>query len=95
MRLMPLDVMMPLTEGLTFSPPASDAAQSDGSFNPYGEVVQIASVVEEITVLGSLQKPKKVWPLRQLPAGALRVLQQCSGACQQDDWDSWPVYVDF
>ena len=62
MRLMPLDVMMPLTEGLTFSPPASDAAQSDGSFNPYGEVVHIASVVEEVTVLGSLQKPKKVWP---------------------------------
>ena len=60
MRLMPLDIMMPLTEGLNFSLPASEAAQPDGNFDPYGDAVLISDVVEDITVLSSLQKPKKV-----------------------------------
>ena len=60
MRMMPLEVMMPMTQGLNLSLPVSDAGPADAAHDPFGGVVKIVGVAEDITVLSSLQKPKKV-----------------------------------
>ena len=58
MRMMPLDVMMPTTGQLTLTLPPS--AVGGKSHNPFGSLTTIAGIKDEVVVMPSLQKPKKV-----------------------------------
>ena len=58
MRMMPLDVMMPTTGQLTLTLPPS--AVGGKSHNPFGSLTTIAGIKDEVIVMPSLQKPKKV-----------------------------------
>ena len=57
MKIMPLDVLMPTTQGLTLALPSGDEAPGH---DPFGAEIKIAGVLEDITVMPSLQKPKRV-----------------------------------
>ena len=58
LRMMPLDVMVPATAGLTLALPASGCSERD--HNPFGAPVTVAGICDQMLVLSSLQKPKKV-----------------------------------
>ena len=58
MKMMPLEVMMPTTGQLTLTLPASGAAEK--SHNPFGSLISIAGIKDEVVVMPSLQRPKKV-----------------------------------
>ena len=58
MRMMPLDVMMPTTGQLTLTLPP--IAVGGKSHNPFGSLTTIAGIKDEVVVMPSLQKPKKV-----------------------------------
>lgn len=58
LRMMPVDVMLPTTAGLTLALPASGCAEKD--HNPFGEPVTMTGICDQMLVLSSLQKPKKV-----------------------------------
>ncbi len=58
MRMMPLDVMMPTTGQLTLTLPPT--AVGGKSHNPFGSLTTIAGIKDEVVVMPSLQKPKKV-----------------------------------
>ena len=55
---MPLDVMMPVNTGLTLTLPTS--GHTERQHQPFAEVVTIADIKDEVELLPSLQKPKKV-----------------------------------
>ena len=57
-RMMPVDVMVPTTAGLTLALPSSGNAEKD--HNPFGTPVTMAGIQDQLLVLASLQKPKKV-----------------------------------
>ena len=57
MRMMPLEVMVPTTAGLTLALPAGGAA--DKGHAPFGELVTIAGIKDAVDVMSSLQRPKK------------------------------------
>ncbi len=69
MRMMPLDVMVPTTGGLTLTLPTSGLTEK--SHNPFGQVITIAGIKDEVVIMSSLQRPKKVHsaplPLHPLP----------------------------
>lgn len=58
MRMMPLDVMVPTTGGLTLTLPASGLTEK--AHNPFGQVITIAGIKDEVVIMSSLQRPKKV-----------------------------------
>ena len=58
LRMMPVEVMVPTTGGLTLALPASGRAEKN--HNPFGTPVTMAGICDEMLVLSSLQKPKKV-----------------------------------
>lgn len=58
MKMMPLEVMMPTTGQLTLTLPAGGAAEK--SHNPFGSLISIAGIKDEVVVMPSLQRPKKV-----------------------------------
>ena len=60
-RLLPLDVVIPTTQGLTPVLPPDDAPQGGDVF---GELVTVVGIEDQITVMQSLAKPKKVRPAR-------------------------------
>ena len=78
MKMMPLDVMMPTTGQLTLTLPAGGAAEK--GHNPFGSLITIAGIEDEVGVMPSLQRPKKVHPLIPLmcPAGKLSCPQMGS-----------------
>lgn len=55
--MMPLEVMVPTTAGLTLALPAGGVA--DKTHAPFGELVTIAGIKDTIDVMSSLQRPKK------------------------------------
>ncbi len=57
-RSLPLDVMMPVNTGLTLTLPTSGCTERQ--HQPFAEVVTIADIKDEVELLPSLQKPKKV-----------------------------------
>lgn len=57
-RSLPLDVMMPVNSGLTLTLPTGGGA--DKQQHLLSEVVSIAGIKDEVELLPSLQKPKKV-----------------------------------
>ncbi len=59
MKMMPLEVMMPTTGQLTLTLPAGGAAEK--SHNPFGSLISIAGIRDEVVVMPSLQRPKKVF----------------------------------
>lgn len=58
MKMMPLEVMMPTTGQLTLTLPAGGAAEK--RHNPFGSLISIAGIKDEVVVMPSLQRPKKV-----------------------------------
>ena len=58
MKMMPLEVMMPTTGQLTLTLPASGAAEK--SHNPFGSLISIAGIKDEVVLMPPLQRPKKV-----------------------------------
>ena len=58
-RSLPLDVMMPVNTGLTLTLPTS-GSNTDKQQQPSAEAVTIADIKDEVELLPSLQKPKKV-----------------------------------
>ncbi|KAK9807336.1 hypothetical protein WJX73_002849 [Symbiochloris irregularis] len=58
MRMMPLDVMIPATAGLTLALPASGCCEKE--HNPFGTPVTLAGIQDNLLVLSSLQKPKRM-----------------------------------
>ena len=78
-RLLPLDVVMPTTRGLTMVLPPEDAPEGGDVF---GELVTVAGIEDQITVMASLAKPKKVG----CPMRTLRRLRQRARL-------AWPVWV--
>ncbi len=60
MRMMPLDVMVPTTGGLTLTLPTSGLTEK--LHNPFGQVITIAGIKDEVVIMSSLQRPKKVHP---------------------------------
>ncbi|BDA43155.1 Serine/threonine-protein kinase ATR at C-terminar half [Coccomyxa sp. Obi] len=58
MRMMPLDVMVPTTGGLTLTLPTSGLTEK--SHNPFGQVITIAGIKDEVVIMSSLQRPKKI-----------------------------------
>ncbi len=56
-RMMPLDVMMPTTAGLTLTLPAGGAAAEKHA--PFGELVTIRGIKDSLEMMNSLQRPKK------------------------------------
>lgn len=64
MRSLPLDVMMPVNTGLTLTLPTSGCTERQ--HQPFAEVVTIADIKDEVELLPSLQKPKKVYQPNQL-----------------------------
>ncbi|KAK9914842.1 hypothetical protein WJX75_001188 [Coccomyxa subellipsoidea] len=58
MRMMPLDVMVPTTGGLTLTLPASGLTEK--AHNPFGQVITIAGIKDEVVIMSSLQRPKKI-----------------------------------
>lgn len=80
MRMMPLDVMVPTTGGLTLTLPASGLTEK--AHNPFGQVITISGIKDEVVIMSSLQRPKKVWcppenilclPTSQQPCHGTRV----------------------
>ena len=72
MRMMPLDVMVPTTGGLTLTLPASGLTEK--THNPFGRAVTIAGIKDEVVIMSSLQRPKKVRATRDhlcVPSAAL------------------------
>lgn len=57
-RSLPLEVMMPVNSGLTLMLPTSGCTERQ--HQPFAEVVTIADIKDEVELLPSLQKPKKV-----------------------------------
>jgi serine/threonine-protein kinase ATR len=57
-RMLPLSVMVPTSASFTLSLPATTSL--DLSHNPFGNIISIAGIKDEVDVLSSLQKPKKV-----------------------------------
>ena len=57
-RSLPLEVMMPVNSGLTLMLPTSDCTERQ--HQPFAEVVTIADIKDEVELLMSLQRPKKV-----------------------------------
>lgn len=64
-RSLPLEVMMPVNSGLTLMLPTSGCTERQ--HQPFAEVVTIADIKDEVELLPSLQKPKKVCPPVHLP----------------------------
>lgn len=58
MRMMPLEVMVPTTGGLTLTLPASGLTEK--CHNPFGHAITIAGIKDEVVIMSSLQRPKKV-----------------------------------
>ena len=65
-RSLPLEVMMPVNSGLTLMLPTSGCTERQ--HQPFAEVVTIADIKDEVELLPSLQKPKKVCLLVYLPS---------------------------
>jgi hypothetical protein len=57
-RMMPLDVMVPTTTGMTLALPPTGITEK--AHNPFGDAVTIAGIRDEVVVMASLQRPKKV-----------------------------------
>lgn len=57
---MPLSVMVPTTAGLTLALPPSGLP--DDGHDPFGGVVTIAGIKDQVDVMSSLQRPKKARP---------------------------------
>lgn len=55
---MPLSVMVPITACFGLSLPTTST--HDVAYDPHGEVITISGIKDEVDVLSSLQKPKKV-----------------------------------
>lgn len=60
--MMPLSVMVPITACFGLSLPSTST--HDVSYDPHGDVISIAGIKDEVDVLSSLQKPKKVCHFR-------------------------------
>ena len=56
--------MMPVNTGLTLTLPTSGCTERQ--HQPFAEVVTIADIKDEVELLPSLQKPKKVYQPNQL-----------------------------
>lgn len=61
-RMMPVGVIMPLQKALTVSLPADGL--SNVNYNPFpaGDYPTISGIMDEVEILASLQRPKKVFP---------------------------------
>lgn len=57
-KMMPLEVMMPTTGQLTLTLPTTGVPEK--SFHPFGDLITIINIKDEVVLMPSLQKPKKV-----------------------------------
>ena len=64
--------MMPVNAGLTLTLPTSGCTETQ--HQPFAEVVTIADIKDEVELLPSLQKPKKVRRSQALPFPSSDVL---------------------
>lgn len=56
--MMPLEVMVPTTGGMTLTLPPSGLTEK--THDPFGDAITIAGIKDEVIVMASLQRPKKV-----------------------------------
>lgn len=57
-RMLPIDVVIPISSMLTLSLPAS--GRTEKSHKPFSDGIMIAGIKDEVGIMASLQKPKKV-----------------------------------
>jgi hypothetical protein len=78
-RMMPLKVMVPISAcfGLALPSPGS----ADKNYNPYGEIVTISGIKDEVGVLASLQKPKKVSKVTCVVQAFALLARNCQPFC--------------
>lgn len=59
-RMMPVGVIMPLQKALTVSLPADGLSNTKYNPFPAGDYPTISGIMDEVEILASLQRPKKV-----------------------------------
>ncbi|KAK9858036.1 hypothetical protein WJX84_006124 [Apatococcus fuscideae] len=57
-RMLPIDVVVPISSMLTLSLPAS--GRTEKSHKPFSDSITIAGIKDEVGIMASLQKPKKI-----------------------------------
>lgn len=57
-RMLPIGIILPITPQLTMALPSSGC--TDPHHEPFGTMITIHSIKDDVDVLASLQKPKKV-----------------------------------
>jgi hypothetical protein len=78
-RMMPLKVMVPISACFGLALPSTGSP--DKNYNPYGEMVTISGIKDEVGVLASLQKPKKVSKLTCVVQTCALLARNCQPFC--------------
>ena len=82
MRMLPIDVVVPISSMLTLSLPAS--GRTEKSHKPFSEGITIAGIKDEVGIMASLQKPKKVNSSQACSTAKLEFSTETMGSCNHN-----------